>query len=157
MPNARNVAPGSNTTLMTGTLLNGLADGAMAVGPAVNFGTDGRLAGTVQMEAKFAGSTSAGGQIDCWWVKSADGTKYEDGDPVPSSPPGRAPDFSFIVSARTGANTQVLSAVPPSQEPYVLLPVGHAKLLQRLNGTGSNLAADTGSSTWTREHTIGTA
>lgn len=152
MPNYRNILDGSDVTLLTGANLDGLADGALVVGSATNFSTDGKILGTPMIEAAFAGTTTAGAQIECWWIKSTDGTKFETSDVVPT----RAPDFVFSVLPKTGANTQVLAAQGPDMSPYVEIPSCQAKLAMRPNGTGSNFASGTGSLVWVRLHTIGT-
>lgn len=155
MPSLKYIDSGSSTTLVTGAQLDGAADGGIVLGSAIDNATDGYQFAKIHGTFKFAGNATTGGQVDCWFITSLDGTNYEDASTTVAK--ARNPDFHFIIDGITGSpHTQVLQARRQPFDPFILLPPGSFKILTRLNGTGSALASDTASSIVMRPFRLGT-
>jgi hypothetical protein len=129
---------GSSVTLMT-TELNSLANGSSIVSSVG--GTSGAFTNTVgtanwdgyvrgKIELYLASlSPSGGAYCSLWFIKTVDGTNYEDGA---SSTPYRTPDVVFPIGSTASTAYRVIREI--------LVPVGTFKLVLQ-NSTGASLAS----------------
>jgi hypothetical protein len=131
------VEQGTAVSLLT-TELNSLANNTMcAAGSAVTnaigtSNTDGYVRGKLELVlAAYSGTPTAGSSFDVWFLKTVDGTNYEDGSS--SVTPPRNPDVVVPVRAVASGGQRVIV------ECWV--PVGLFKPIGRNNGTGLTLAA----------------
>lgn len=125
---------GTSTTLLS-TEFNSLATNTLtSAGTAVNniqatANLNGYPTGSVQfLMAAYTGTPTAGAALYVWWLKSIDGTTYED------TTSARAPDVIIPIGA-------VLSGPQKITIENVQLPVGLFKPVAKNVGTGLTLAS----------------
>jgi hypothetical protein len=129
---------GTITTLITGG--SALGNNALAIGSAfdntVGQTGDGYTLGDVEFSGTFSVAPAANTGIAVWFLRSQNGTNYEDGDGTvggsADTTPARNPDVVIPVRAVTSA--QLVSR-------SVVLPWGKWKPLAKNDGTGQSLGS----------------
>jgi hypothetical protein len=124
---------GSLASLIT-TGLNSLANNSLVAGAAFDntagAAGDGYLLCDLELVVTYGVAPAANTGCSVWFLGSADGTNYEDGDA--STTPARLPDAVFPLRAVTTA--QRINR-------RVLLPAGKLTPLLKNDGTGQAMAA----------------
>lgn len=125
---------GSTTTVLS-TGLNSLANNGNAISSAYNNivaggAGDGYTLCDVELLVTYGSAPTASTAVALWFIGSADGTNYEDGDA--SITPARIPDAIFPLRAVTTAQRIIRR---------LFLPWGLFKVLIKNDGTGQAMAA----------------
>jgi hypothetical protein len=124
---------GTITTLLT-TGLNSLANNALAVSSAFDNTIaqtgDGYTRADIELVVTYGSAPTAGTAVVIWFLRSQDGTNYEDGGT--GATPARAPDLAIEVAATTSPQLLIREAdIPP----------GKFKVLLKNDGTSQSMAA----------------
>ena len=131
MPTVQKWYPGSTVGVLS-TGLNSLPNNGMAVSsPQDSDGADGSILADVEFAGTLAGVPSAGTGLSIWFLRTVNGTQWEDGSDA-SVVPARPPDVVLPLRAVSSAQRICRTAV---------LPASNWRVLLRNDGTGQALSA----------------
>ena len=129
---------GTNATVVS-TELNSLANNSLALSSSAFNNTagggagDGSPMGELELVVGFSVSPNAYTVVSVWFIRTPDGSNYEDG--ASGTTPGKAPDVVFALRSATSQRIVQQCVLPP----------GNWKVLvknesgQTLNSTGNTL------------------
>ncbi len=123
---------GSQTTVLntSATLANNALVASSAYDNTPGQTGDGYTEADLELAVTFGTAPTAGTAASIWFLRSQDGTNYEDGSS--SVTPARSPDLVIPVNASTSAQRIIRAAV---------LPPGKITVLLKNDGTGQSMSS----------------
>lgn len=132
MPTTEKYLLGSQSTVLStsATLANNALVASSAYDNTQGQTGDGYAECDLELAVTFGTAPTAGTAASIWFLRSQDGTNYEDGSS--SVTPARSPDLVIPVNASTSAQRIIRSAV---------LPPGKITVLLKNDGTGQTMSS----------------